>query len=53
MASQFYTSEVKALKIKAKKFWELIHTFLEFKGGKLVEGLFAPPPTHPIHPEYG
>ena len=47
MNLKFYTSEAKELKLKARKFWGQIPTFVEVTGKKLVGGLFAPPP----HPE--
>ena len=37
MTLQFYTSVAKALKLKARKFWGLILTFVEVTGEKLVE----------------
>ena len=47
IALKFYTSVVKALKLKVRKFWWLIPTFEEVTGERLVgEGLFAP------HSEY-
>ena len=42
---KFYTSVVKGLKLKARKFWGLIPTFVEVTGEKLVGGLFAPAPS--------
>ena len=44
---KFYTSVPKGLKLKVRKFWELIPTFVEITGEKMVGGLFArpPPPT--------
>ena len=33
---QFYTSVAKGLKLKVRKFWGLIRTFVEVTGGKLV-----------------
>ena len=42
---KFYTSVGIKLKIKVRKFWRLIPTFVEVTGEKLVGGrLFAPPP---------
>ena len=41
---KFYTSLSKGLKLKVKKFWGLILTFVEVIGGKLVGGLSTPPP---------
>ena len=46
---KFDTSQSKGLKLKVRKFWSLVPTFVEVAGEKLVGGLFAPPP----HPEYG
>ena len=42
----FYTSLWKGLKLKVKKFWGLIPTFVEVTGEKLVwgGGRFGPPP---------
>ena len=42
---KFYTSLSKELKLKVRKFWELIPTFVEVTGEKKVRGLFAPPPS--------
>ena len=43
---KFYTSVAKGLKLKVKKFWGLIPTFIEITGEKLVQGdLFAPSPS--------
>ena len=44
MALTFYTSMAKGLKLKVRKFWGLIPTFVEVTGGKVVGDLFAPPP---------
>ena len=47
---KFYTSVAKGFKLKGRKFWGLISTFVEVTGEKLVVGgLFAtpPPPSHP------
>ena len=45
---KFYTSLSKGLKIKARKFWGLIPTFVEDTGEKLLEGgPFCAPPPHP------
>ena len=46
MALKFYTSLTKGLKLKVRKFWELIPTFVEVTGEKLVGGSFCTP-----HPE--
>ena len=40
---KFYTSMAKGLKLKVRKFWGPIPTFVEVKGEKLVGGLFASP----------
>ena len=48
MALKFYSSVAKGLKLKVKKFWGLIRTFVEIRGEKLVGGLFAS-----SHPEKG
>ena len=39
MALKFYTSVAKGLKLIVKKFWELIPTFVEVTGEKLVRGI--------------
>ena len=41
---KFYTSVVKGLKLKARKFWGLIPTFVEVTGEKLVGSLLV---AHP------
>ena len=46
MALNFYTSVVKGLKLKVRKFEELIRTFVEVTGEKLVVEAFLPS-THP------
>ena len=45
---KFFTSVVKGLKLKVKKFWELIPTFVEVTGEKLVEEAFCFLPPSPI-----
>ena len=35
---KFYTSVAKGLKLKVRKFWGLIRTFVEVTGGKLDRG---------------
>ena len=45
MALKFYTSVEKGLKLKVRKFWGLIVTFVEVTAEKLVGGLFAPSPV--------
>ena len=42
MALKFYTSLVKGLKLKFRKFWGLLLTFVEVTREKLVEGPFRP-----------
>ena len=39
MALKFYASMAKGLKLEVRKFWELIPTFVEIIGKKLV-GIF-------------
>ena len=41
-ALKFCTSVVKELKLKVRKFWWLIPTFVRVTGKKLVGALFAP-----------
>ena len=41
---KFYTSVAKGLKLKVRKFWGLIPTFIEVTGEKLVGGPFCPLP---------
>ena len=43
MALKIYSSLAKGLKLKARKFSELISTFGDVTGEKLVEGPFSPP----------
>ena len=43
MNLKFYTSVAKGLKLKVRKFWGLIPTFIEVTGEKLVGGPFCPP----------
>ena len=38
MAFKFYTSVAKELKLKVKKFWGIIRTFVEVTWEKLVQG---------------
>ena len=41
---KFYSNVAKELKLKVRKFWELILTFIEVTGEKLVGGeAFCPP----------
>ena len=42
MTLKLYTDVRKGLKLKVRKFWELIPTFVEVIKEKLVGGLFAP-----------
>ena len=44
MMSVSYTKVAKGLKLKVRKWWGLIATFVEIKGEKLVEGARFPPP---------
>ena len=46
---KLYTSVAKRLKLKAKKFWGLIPTFVEVTGEKLIGGTFS---TSPIIPSW-
>ena len=39
----FYISLAKGLKLKVRRFWGLIPTFVEVAGEKLVEGVLLPP----------
>ena len=43
----FYTSVAKGLKLKVRKFWGLILTFVDVTGEKLVDGVFLPSTSHP------
>ena len=49
MNLKFYASVAKGLKLKVRKFWEVIPTFVEVTGEKLVGEAFLPPPF--LHPE--
>ena len=42
MALKSYTSVAKGLKLKSRKLWGLIITFVEVTGEKLIGGLFTP-----------
>ena len=44
MSLKSYASVAKGLKLKVRKFWELIPKFVEVTREKLVGGLFAPIP---------
>ena len=52
IALKFYTSVTKGLKLKVRKFWRLILTFVKVTREKLVlwrgGGLFASPPPPPL-----
>ena len=41
---KFYNSLSQGIKLKVRKFWGLILTFVEVTGEKLVEGAFLAPP---------
>ena len=43
MNLKFYTSVAKGLRLKVRKFWGVIPTFVEVTGEKLVGGPFRPP----------
>ena len=45
MNLKFYTSVAKGLKVKVRKFLELVPTFVEVTRENLIGGLFAP--SHP------
>ena len=45
---KFYTSVKKGLKLKVRKFWRLIPTFVEGTGEKLVEEPCPPLPPPPV-----
>ena len=45
MALKFYISVAKGLKLKVRKFWGLIHMFVEVTEEKLVGGAFLVPPN--------
>ena len=44
IAFKCYTSVTKGLKLKVRKFWGLIPTFVEVPREKLVDALLPPPP---------
>ena len=44
---KYYISVPKGLKLKVRMFWELVPTFVEVPGEKLVGGLLVPPPPPP------
>ena len=44
---KFYTSVAKELKLKVRRFWGLIRTFVEITGEKLVRGGLFGPTNHP------
>ena len=43
MTLKFYTNVTKGLKLKVKKFWGLISSFVEIAGEKLIGGSFCTP----------
>ena len=47
MALKFYTSVAKGLKLKVRKLWKLIPTFVELAWERLGGGAYCP------HPELG
>ena len=47
IALKFYASVAKGLKLKVKRFWGIIATFVEVTGETMVGGHFAPPPKLP------
>ena len=49
---KFYTSVPNRLKLKVRKFWELIPTFVEFTGEKLVGEAFLAPLPQPPRPSW-
>ena len=51
MPLKFYTSMAKGLKLKERKFLELIHTFVEVTMKKLVGWPFCTPAPPSPHPE--
>ena len=53
MALKFYTSMGKGLKLKIRKLWGLIPTFVEVTGEKLERVAFLPPIELRQHPEEG
>ena len=50
MALRFHNSVAKALKLKVRKFWGLILTFVEVTGKKWQGGLFAPTIPNRVKP---
>ena len=48
MTIKFYTNVAKRLKLKLRMFWELIRTFVEVTGKKLVRGTFLSSPHPPL-----
>ena len=49
MVLKFYTSVVKCLKLKVRKFLGLIRTFVEVAGEKLVAGPLWPPVLNEVN----
>ena len=45
---KFYTSIVKWLKLKVRKFWGIVCTFAEVTEDKLVGAIFTPVPLPPF-----
>ena len=51
IALKFYASVAKGLKLKVKRFWGIIATFVEVTGETMAGGPFcAPLPLNPHHP---
>ena len=50
IALKFYASVAKGLKVKVKRFWGIIATFVEVTGETMVGGILRPPPLNPHHP---
>ena len=49
MAFKFYSSVAKGLKLKVRKSWGIVLTFVEAKGEKLVGEAFIPPITNRVN----
>ena len=45
VALKFYTGVTKRLKLKVRKFWGLVPTFIEVTGGKRLGEPFGDPPS--------
>ena len=52
IALKFYASVAKGLKLKVKRFWGIIATFVEVTGETMVGGHFAPPPPPKPPPSF-